>query len=119
VVLDTESVRQISCDASVSRIVFGPGSEVLDIGRKTRVIPAGLRRAVIARDRHCVAPGCRRSARWCDVHHLVSWADGGETVIDNLCLLCRYHHTLVHLGMLALEDLEVPLLASAARRRST
>jgi hypothetical protein len=119
VVLDTESVRQISCDASVSRIVFGPGSEVLDIGRKTRVIPAGLRRAVIARDRHCVAPGCRRSARWCDVHHLVSWADGGETVIDNVCLLCRYHHTLVHLGMLALEDLEVPLLASAARRRST
>ncbi|MGH3650199.1 MAG: DUF222 domain-containing protein [Acidimicrobiia bacterium] len=119
VVLDTESVRPISCDASVSRIVFGPGSEVLDVGRKTRVIPAGLRRAVITRDRHCIAPGCRRSARWCDVHHLVSWADGGETVIDNLCLLCRYHHTQIHLGMLVLEDLEVRPLAAAARRRST
>jgi len=51
VVWDTESVRQLACHASVSRIVFGPGSEVLDVGRKTRVIPAGLRRAVIARDR--------------------------------------------------------------------
>lgn len=88
-VLDPALIDQITCDASVSRIVFGPDSEVLDVGRKTRVIPAGLRRAVVARDRHCVAPGCGRSAKWCDVHHLAGWADGGETVIDNLCLLCR------------------------------
>ncbi len=95
-VLGVDTVRQLACDASVSRIVLGPGSEILDVGRKTRVIPAGLRRAVIARDRHCTAPGCGRSARWCDVHHIVFWADGGETVLDNLCLLCRYHHTLTH-----------------------
>jgi len=118
-VLDPFSVTQLACDASVSRIVFGPDSELLDVGRKTRVIPAGLRRAVIARDRHCVAPGCGRSAKWCDVHHIVSWAEGGETVIDNLCLLCRYHHTQIHLGLLSLEDLEIRPLASAARRRST
>ena len=55
-VLDPYAVSQLACDASVSRIVLGPGSEVLDVGRKTRVIPAGLRRAVVARDRHCVAP---------------------------------------------------------------
>lgn len=119
VVLDTESVRQLACDASVSRIVFGPDSEVLDVGRKTRVIPAGLRRAVVARDRHCVAPGCARPARWSDVHHIVSWADGGETAIDNLCLLCRYHHTQVHLELLTLEDVAVRPLASNGRRRST
>lgn len=107
VVLDPFSFGRISCDPSVCRIVFGPNSEVLDVGRKTRVIPAGLRRAVVARDRHCVAPGCGRSAKWCDVHHLVSWAEGGETVIDNLCLLCRYHHTRLHLGLLSLEDLEI------------
>jgi len=58
--LDPYAASQLACDVSVSRIVFGPGSEVLDVGRKTRVIPAGLRRAVIAPDRHCVAPGCRR-----------------------------------------------------------
>jgi hypothetical protein len=119
VVLDTESVRQLACDASVSRVVFGPDSEVLDVGRKTRVIPAGLRRAVVARDRHCIAPGCGRSSRWCDVHHIVSWADGGETVIGNLCLLCRYHHTLLHLEMLSLEDVGIEQLAGAGRRRST
>lgn len=83
------------------------------------MIPAGLRRAVVARDRYCVAPGCGRSAKWCDVHHLVSWAEGGETVIDNLCLLCRYHHTQVHLELLSLEDLERRLLAGAVSGRST
>lgn len=119
-VIDPESVRQLACDASVSRIVFGPESEVLDVGRKTRTIPAGLRRAVVARDRHCVAPGCRRSAKWCDVHHIISWADGGETVIDNLCLLCRFHHTQMHLGMLKLEDLEIRELELATTgNRST
>jgi hypothetical protein len=65
-VLDPFAVSQLSCDATISRIVFGPGSEILDVGRKTRVIPAGLRRAVIARDRHCVRRGCGRSAKWCD-----------------------------------------------------
>ncbi len=101
-VFDVEAVRQLACDASVSRVIFGPGSEVLDVGRKTRVIPAPLRRAVVARDRHCVAPGCRRKPGWCDVHHIVSWADGGDTAIGNLVLLCRYHHTLVHLEKLDL-----------------
>ena len=103
-VLDPFAVSQLACDASVTRIVFGPKSDVLDVGRRTRTIPIGLRRAVVARDRHCVAPGCGRSANWCDVHHIVSWAEGGETVIDNLVLLCRYHHTLVHLELLDLSE---------------
>lgn len=105
VVFDPYTLDQVRCDASVSRIVFGPNSEVLDVGRKTRVIPSGLRRAVVARDRHCV--GCGRSGKWCDVHHLVPWSEGGETVIDNLCLLCRYHHTRLHLGLLSVDDLEI------------
>ena len=118
-VLDPFAISQLACDASVTRIVFGPNSEVLDVGRKTRVIPAGLRRAVIARDRHCVAPGCTRSAKWSDVHHIVAWVEGGETEIDNLCLLCRYHHTKVHLGLLSIDDLEIRPLAGAIRKRST
>ena len=95
-VLTVETIRQLACDASVSRIVFGPSSEVLDVGRKTRVIPAGLRRSVVARDRHCTHQGCDRPARWCDVHHKIHWADGGETRIENLRLLCRFHHSLTH-----------------------
>lgn len=95
-VLDLESLRLLGCDSSLSRIVLKGQSEILDVGRRTRVIPVALRRAVIARDRCCTWAGCTRQPRWCDVHHIVSWADGGETAMPNLCLLCRYHHTMVH-----------------------
>jgi hypothetical protein len=117
-VLAVETVRQLACDVSVTRIVFGPKSELLDVGRKTRVIPAGLRRAVIARDRHCTYPGCNRKPRWCDIHHIVSWANGGETALDNLCLLCRYHHTLTHRDEGEFTDfLNRPMLEAAAVHR--
>jgi hypothetical protein len=96
-VLDVEAIQVFACDSSLNRIVWDGESEILDVGRRTRIIPAALRRAVIARDRHCVWQGCGRSARWADVHHVISWADGGTTSLDNLCLLCRYHHTLIHL----------------------
>ncbi|HJU51776.1 MAG TPA: DUF222 domain-containing protein [Acidimicrobiia bacterium] len=114
-VIDADSLRTLLCDCSVSRIVFGASSEVLDVGRKTRVIPAGLRRAVIARDRHCLWPGCTRSPRWC-VHHLIPWEEGGETEITNLCLLCRYHHTLTHLEIEPEEEARV--LAGSGTARS-
>ncbi len=118
-VLDPFAVSTLACDATVSRIVFGPNPEILDYGRKTRVVPLGLRRAVIARDRTCVRSGCGRSARWCDVHHIIFWGDGGETVITNLCLLCRYHHTQLHLELITLDDLEVPFLTEAILERCT
>ena len=91
-----ELARRLACDASVRRVVLGPGSEPLDVGRATPVVPAGLRRAVIARDRHCTFPGCDRPQGWCDAHHVVHWADGGPTSLANLLLLCRRHHRLVH-----------------------
>jgi hypothetical protein len=69
---------------------------VLDVGRKTRTIPSALRRALLARDRHCQFPGC--TARRCDGHHIQHWAEGGPTRLDNLTLLCRRHHRAVHEG---------------------
>jgi uncharacterized protein DUF222/HNH endonuclease len=95
-ILPRTDLRRLACDCSISRIVFGAGSEPLDVGRKTRIIPPALRRAVVARDRHCQDPKCFRPARWCDVDHIISWLDGGETKLSNLQLLCRYHHTLKH-----------------------
>ena len=86
----------LACDCSLTRLVMGSDSEPLDIGRKTRVIPPALRRAVIARDRHCQHPGCYRPAMWCDIDHILPWYLGGETKLSNLQLLCRYHHRLKH-----------------------
>jgi len=95
-VLAPSQIGRISCDCTISRVVFGPGSQPLDVGRATRLIPPALARAVIARDRHCRADGCDRPARWCDIHHLTSWTQGGPTALKNLILVCRHHHTLAH-----------------------
>ena len=61
-----ELVRQLACDASVMRVVLGPRSEPLDVGRRTPVVPPAIRRAVILRDRHCRFPGCDRPPAWCE-----------------------------------------------------
>jgi hypothetical protein len=96
-IIDVETLRMIACDCSVTRIIFGPDSEVLDVGRKTRVWSSAQRRAVIARDRHCQGPGCRARPRHCDIHHLDHWADHGVTSVDKGVLLCRPCHTQEHL----------------------
>ena len=54
------------------------------------------RRALAARDHHCVFPGCTRPARHCDLHHLHERDAGGPTTIANACTLCRFHHRLLH-----------------------
>ena len=94
--LTISQLRTITCECSLSRILLGSDSEIIDIGRRTRIIPTPLRRAIIARDRHCTWPGCDRNPRWCDIHHIRHWANGGATQPDNLRLLCRYHHTRIH-----------------------
>ncbi|MEJ2869438.1 DUF222 domain-containing protein [Actinomycetospora sp. OC33-EN08] len=91
-----ETVRRLACDAEIIPMVLGSKGEVLDFGRKSRTPPAGLRRAIWARDRHCAFPGCRRKARHCQIHHIRHWAHHGETEPDNLGLLCTSHHGLVH-----------------------
>jgi len=96
-IITVQELRTLACDCSLSRIVLGPDGEVIDVGRRTRVIPTAMRRAVIARDRHCTWPGCDRNPRWCDVHHLRHWADGGGTDPSNGTLRCRFHHSLTHL----------------------
>jgi hypothetical protein len=96
-IVDVDTLRMVSCDCSVTRIVFGPDSEILDVGRKTRVWSAAQRRAIIARDRHCQGPGCRARPRHCNIHHLDHWADGGNTSVDKGKLFCRPCHTQEHL----------------------
>jgi len=87
--------RRLSCDAAVVHWLETHKGEPLSIGRKSRTIPPAIRRALQKRDRGCRFPGCTCD-RFVDAHHIHHWADGGETKMDNLVLLCRRHHRLVH-----------------------
>ena len=90
-----EAARRIACDAGLVALCHGADGEVLDVGRRTRTIPTALRRALLDRDRsQCQFPGCE--SRRCDAHHVVHWADGGETKLANLASVCRFHHRAVH-----------------------
>jgi hypothetical protein len=96
-IIDIETLKLLACDCSISRIILEGDSEVLAAGRKTRIWSPAQRRAIIARDRYCQADGCDRDPRWCDIHHIDHWFDGGPTNIDNGMLLCRWHHTKEHI----------------------
>jgi hypothetical protein len=93
--IPSETVRRIACDSAITRIT-GMGELEHEISHSSRTIPGSTRRALIARDRYCVFPGCDRPAAWCDAHHLKFWADGGLTKLENLCLLCEAHHRKLH-----------------------
>jgi hypothetical protein len=92
-----ETSRRIACDCSKSVITEDESGEPLNIGRRSRTIPPPMRRALKARDGGCRFPGCTNH-KFVDGHHIEHWADGGETSLDNLVLLCRHHHHLVHEG---------------------
>src|SRR3989442_12912409 len=90
-----ETVQRYACDSAISRIT-GQGELEHELNHASRTLPAPTRRALEARDRHCVFPGCTRPLTWCDAHHLVWWTRGGATALPNLALLCRPHHRMVH-----------------------
>ena len=88
--------RRLACDAAVIPVVLGSRSQPLDVGRLAYTVPEALRRALHVRDRGCTFPGCTRRPRRCHAHHVRHWVDGGDTAPENVTLLCRYHHHLVH-----------------------
>jgi hypothetical protein len=97
--ISSETARRLACDANVVRIITDGASEILDLGRSTRTAPPRFRRALAARDRGCVFPGCDRPPGHCRAHHIRFWTrDQGKTSLENLALLCHTHHHLVHEG---------------------
>ena len=94
--LAPDTVRRLACDGAVVPLLEADGVP-LSVGRRTRVIHAALRRALKRRDGGCTFPGCTQR-RFLDAHHVKHWADGGETRPENLVLLCRHHHRLIHEG---------------------
>jgi hypothetical protein len=100
-----ETARRLACDASVITIIENGEGQPLNVGRKTRIIPPAIRRALNSRDRGCRFPGCSFK-RYVDGHHVRHWAHGGETSLANLVTLCRFHHRLVHEGRVVVRALD-------------
>jgi hypothetical protein len=95
--LPVETVKRLTCDGSLITIVEDEDGTPLDVGRKRRTVTTALKRALWARDRHCSFPGCHNRC-YVDAHHIEHWAEGGQTCLTNLTLLCTFHHTLLHEG---------------------
>jgi hypothetical protein len=100
----SETTRRIACDSAVVQWLDQHDGQPLSAGRKSRTVPAALRRALQRRDGGCRFPGCTAS-HFVDAHHIRHWADGGDTCMENLVLLCTRHHHLVHEGGFGLEKL--------------
>src|SRR5438874_12342710 len=96
--ISSTSLQRMACDCSVTRVLLSQESVVIDIGRSRRMITGPARKALNARDGHCRWPGCERPASWCDGHHIIHWIEGGTNEPNNLVLLCRRHHRMVHEG---------------------
>jgi hypothetical protein len=94
--LAPESIRRLACDSRIEWVLESQGRPV-GIGRRGRAVPETVLRLIRHRDGGCRFPGCERK-RWLNAHHLVHWAAGGATNLDNLILLCHAHNRLIHEG---------------------
>ncbi len=96
--VSTTTLQRIQCDCDISRIIMVGESEILDVGRATRTATAAQWKALVARDRHCQAPGCNQPPERCEAHHIDHWAAPyfGRTDLDNLRLYCWHHHRERH-----------------------
>jgi hypothetical protein len=90
--LSVPAALRLAADATVIPIVLGDGGGILGYGRSRRCASPAQRAALAARDKGCSFPGCDVPPTWTQVHHVVAWADGGHTDLDQMCLLCGHHH---------------------------
>jgi hypothetical protein len=88
--------RRLACTANIVPAVLGGDSEVLDLGRLSRLFSAAQRKALLLRDRECRAEGCDIPGTWCEAHHWLPWSLGGRTDLDDGVLLCHHHHRRAH-----------------------
>lgn len=108
-VIPNFEIHLASCDCWMSQVILDTDGLPLNLGRERRTASAAQRRALVARDGNgCAVPGCDRPTGWCDAHHVVHWTTpeghpGGNTDIDNLVHLCRWHHRRIHLEELTVD----------------
>jgi hypothetical protein len=107
--------RYLGCDATCE-VWFERDGQPIGAGRTTRLINRRLRRALEYRDRTCVVPGCE-ATRGLHAHHIKHWEDGGTTDLDNLVLVCPYHHRLHHRGIITITGPATKLIVTDATGR--
>jgi hypothetical protein len=95
--VEAATAQRLACDNSLLGAVVDKHGKVLALGRTRRLVSKAQRRALLIRDRMCRYPGCH-STRHVRAHNVVPWILGGRTDLDNLILLCQWHHTAVHEG---------------------
>lgn len=95
--LPIETVRRMTCDCSLLSVLKDKNGEPLNVGRKRRIVPPHIERALCARDKTCRFPGCTHT-QYLESHHIIHWADGGETKLSDMMRLCSKHHRLHHEG---------------------
>ena len=105
-------LSQVMCDATLTAVAASLKGTVLDVGTPLSVIPVRNRRAVVVRDWCCRMGGCSGSPRWCQIHHIRERENGGTHELDNLVLLCTYHHREVHRKGIVLHWEDVILVAT-------
>ena len=90
--LTIETALRMADQASITIVLLNSSGGILSYGQTRRLASCAQRQALAARDRGCSFPGCTRPPSWCQAHHIISWLDGGPTDLDNLVLVCAYHH---------------------------
>jgi len=90
--LSVAAVLELAEQAEIIPAVLNRSGAVLTLGRARRVASRLQTLALVARDRGCSFPACAHPPEYCERHHIRSWLDGGPTDVDNLTLVCRYHH---------------------------
>ena len=93
--VSAETARRLACDCGVVQVREDAQGAALSVGRKTRTIPSSIKRALLQRDSCCRFPGCTNRL-FVEAHHIEHWADGGETSLENLVVLCTHHHRFLH-----------------------
>ena len=93
--LSAGDIRRLACDADIIPAVLGGDSQILDLGRGSRLFTGSTRQLLVLRDQGCVFPGCNAPPTVCEGHHITPWWAGGRTDIDNGVLLCPHHHRIV------------------------
>lgn len=115
-------IRQAGCSGSLQRVVFAENGSVNHISSPNRIFNGHQRKAILMRDGGCVIPQCNIPPSWCEIHHVVEWAQGGATTVGNGASLCWYHHRNIdtngwHIKMIDnLPHVQAPLWVDPAQK---